>query len=584
MGDLGPAKKVTLDKNIKYNLQQFLETVKEAYWTLYNKTIFEGCAVQLADPTTDKDVGVVEFLDKNGKQCDFWTYVDLFFPRDQAHRNKIVLLSTKKSRGTTTALQDRDPNSQGLNDNVLPVSSTKRSSDDAFGHSETNLAHLRKIAKTSAVVTSRMKNQVSSQKVQGSSDSSGNRGKNAHLPAKENHETSLSRESQNLVIFEETKERVQLSEQESSRSDQENLKRLRKESRNSSVVNNSFKIPNLPAPTKHRNYRYSNKDGTSTSQSCQKSEVLHDGNLKKMEGTHICEQPFSMRHLTLEGRIAYLKSLNLKIPLIDFDDLEEIEDIGAGGQASVSKYKWKGAFYAVKSYNLHDNELNIVREIAGLAQTSHPNIIRIMGICLSPKHYHIMTGLADGKNLDDLLQRTDKLDIKTKDSIGEQVTSAIVYLHLDLPDKPPIIHRDLKPANIVVSALGKVKLVDFGLCKFDGLPDKLTSGTDIIAGTVLYLSPQQLLQGKKATLKSDIWSLGCTLVEMYSEEDVWEVNYRFSLNDQVKKEMKSKRMPSLIDLPSYLLKPVERCFDWEESRRPDAELILKAYQDRFIFN
>lgn len=64
-----------------------------------------------------------------------------------------------------------------------------------------------------------------------------------------------------------------------------------------------------------------------------------------------------------------LKSSNLKIPLINFDELKEIEELRVGGQASVSKYKWKGALYVVKSYNLHDNESNIVREIARLAQT-----------------------------------------------------------------------------------------------------------------------------------------------------------------------------------------------------------------------
>lgn len=290
------------------------------------------------------------------------------------------------------------------------------------------------------------------------------------------------------------------------------------------------------------------------------------------------KEPFSTKGLDLKQRIEVLRSFNLNVPIIRFEELEKIEILGEGGQATVAKCLWKGAYYAVKSYGVDEHEYSIIREIAALTKVNHPNIIQIMGISLVENEYHIMTEVAEGQNLDMLLQKNGYLDREAKDNIGGQITAAVAYLHLNQKEKPPIIHRDIKPANVIVSLSRKVKLCDFGICKFDGLSDKLTSGTDIIAGTPLYLSPNQLLYRKKATIKADIWALACTLVELYSETDVWpNLSWRSSLTEQIRKKLETERMPSTTHLPWYLSNIIKQCFDWDEEKRPTAEDILRAY-------
>jgi serine/threonine protein kinase len=91
---------------------------------------------------------------------------------------------------------------------------------------------------------------------------------------------------------------------------------------------------------------------------------------------------------------------------------------------------------------------------------------------------------------------------------------------LDAAHRKGIVHRDLKPTNILLTRQG-VKLLDFGLAKQDGALEEtdatrtgLTRSGQIV-GTLQYMSPEQL-QGKAADVRSDLFSIGCVLYEMFS--------------------------------------------------------------------
>lgn len=103
--------------------------------------------------------------------------------------------------------------------------------------------------------------------------------------------------------------------------------------------------------------------------------------------------------------------------------------------------------------------------------------------------------------------------------IAPQLCCAVCYLH----NQPiPIIHRDIKPLNILVNKQYSVKLCDLGLGTSSLVDLNLQSTKGRICGTYLYMPLEILLHGEKATERTDIWSLACSLVELYTGK-VWNV-------------------------------------------------------------
>ncbi|EGR33411.1 protein kinase family protein, putative [Ichthyophthirius multifiliis] len=103
-----------------------------------------------------------------------------------------------------------------------------------------------------------------------------------------------------------------------------------------------------------------------------------------------------------------------------------------------------------------------------------------------------------------------------------EIFAGINYLH-----SKKVIHKDIKGANILVGTDGVVKLSDFGCAK--QLELTLNSNQDAmqktLKGSVPWMSPEIVKQSKYNT-KSDIWSFGCTILEMASAKPPW-YNYQF---------------------------------------------------------
>src|SRR5208337_2984678 len=79
-----------------------------------------------------------------------------------------------------------------------------------------------------------------------------------------------------------------------------------------------------------------------------------------------------------------------------------------------------------------------------------------------------------------------------------------------------VVHRDIKPSNIIISPNGRAKLVDMGLARSlepRGVDGHLTQ-SGVTLGTFDYISPEQALEPREADVRSDIYSLGCTLYHM----------------------------------------------------------------------
>ena len=88
--------------------------------------------------------------------------------------------------------------------------------------------------------------------------------------------------------------------------------------------------------------------------------------------------------------------------------------------------------------------------------------------------------------------------------ITEAILSGLNYLY----DIHRIMHRDIKPSNVLVSSKGHIKLCDFGVSG-----ELVNSIADTFVGTSTYMAPERI-QGAKYSIKSDIWSVGLTVMEL----------------------------------------------------------------------
>ncbi len=174
-----------------------------------------------------------------------------------------------------------------------------------------------------------------------------------------------------------------------------------------------------------------------------------------------------------------------------------------------------------------------VQEAKAASRLNHPNIATIYEVGEAEGIQWIAMEYVEGQTLEwrigvgaDSRGRplmgghgSPPLQIDTILDIGMQVSEAVEAAH-----QKGIIHRDLKPANIMLTAEGRVKVLDFGLAKRvhqETLTEGTAAGTDsqtmvgVIMGTVAYMSPEQVL-GQEVDHRTDLFSLGVVLYYMVS--------------------------------------------------------------------
>lgn len=151
------------------------------------------------------------------------------------------------------------------------------------------------------------------------------------------------------------------------------------------------------------------------------------------------------------------------------------------------------------------------REVRTLRHLSHPNIVRVHDLVFDESHTAIVMEFIDGRTLGELLAAAAKgcMQPEDIDIWLPQVASVFDYLHRS----EGIIHSDIKPANLMLSTTGRLKVADFGLAMTLAESTSYHTKTGGRAGTVAYMSPQQL-RGSRPAAADDIYSLGATLFHL----------------------------------------------------------------------
>jgi len=196
---------------------------------------------------------------------------------------------------------------------------------------------------------------------------------------------------------------------------------------------------------------------------------------------------------------------------------ELLELIGVGGMADIYKAKdvTEDRTVAVKilknEFAASEDFLRRFRnESKAIALLSHPNIVKIFDVGFTDKIQYIVMEYIDGITLTEYIARQGVLKWRDAVHFTTQVLRALQHAH----DRG-IVHRDVKSQNVMLLSDGTIKVMDFGIARFNRETDKTMSEKAI--GSVHYISPEQA-RGEMTDEKSDIYSVGVMLYEMLTGE------------------------------------------------------------------
>jgi len=245
------------------------------------------------------------------------------------------------------------------------------------------------------------------------------------------------------------------------------------------------------------------------------------------------------------------------------------EKLAAGGMATVYRGRQLSLKrpVAIKVLNQQMQKHSAVleafeRESLIIAQLNHPNIIHVIdrGLSEDGTPFFIME-LVDGKDLGTLMLESEVPPMRRVE-ICLQICKALAYAH-----KNGVIHRDIKPANVIVDGDLNARVLDFGIALLTrSEADTLDTGaSQDVMGTLRYMAPELRLSAQAATVKSDIYSLGVLMYELFAGQLPAQGEHGgiASPSQQGNK------------LPPRLEKLIVSCLAEDPDKRPDGMILIQ---------
>ncbi|ONM21680.1 NPK1-related protein kinase 2 [Zea mays] len=207
----------------------------------------------------------------------------------------------------------------------------------------------------------------------------------------------------------------------------------------------------------------------------------------------------------------------------------ELIGAGAFGQVYLGMNLDSGELLAVKQVLIgrsnatrekaqaHIKELE--EEVKLLKNLSHPNIVRYLGTVREEDTLNILLEFVPGGSIQSLLGKLGSFPEPVIKKYTKQILQGLEYLHSNA-----IIHRDIKGANILVDNKGCIKLADFGASKQVAKLATVTAAKTM-KGTPYWMAPEVIV-GSGHSFSADIWSVGCTVIEMATGKPPWSQQYQ----------------------------------------------------------
>jgi serine/threonine-protein kinase len=202
--------------------------------------------------------------------------------------------------------------------------------------------------------------------------------------------------------------------------------------------------------------------------------------------------------------------------IVDRYELEEV--VGTGGMSSVYRAHDRLLERDVALKVLHDqfgedgeHVERFRHEARVVAALSHPNIVTVIDRGEQNGRQFIVFEYVAGENLKSLIQREAPLSEDEAVELGLQIARALAFAH-----EHGLCHRDVKPQNVLLADGSEAKVTDFGIARSLDVRDGITQ-TGTVLGTSDYIAPEQA-RGSRATVQTDIYSLGVVLYELLTGE------------------------------------------------------------------
>ena len=150
------------------------------------------------------------------------------------------------------------------------------------------------------------------------------------------------------------------------------------------------------------------------------------------------------------------------------------------------------------------------REARVGAQLQHENLVRIYDFGESSGRYFLVMEYIEGKTVGGLITAQGAMPAPTAARLTRQIALGLEHAH-----RKGLIHRDVNPYNVLVTHEGIAKLADLGLA-IDLAEEERVTRDGATVGTFDYVAPEQARHSHAADIRSDIYSLGCTIYHMIS--------------------------------------------------------------------
>lgn len=206
------------------------------------------------------------------------------------------------------------------------------------------------------------------------------------------------------------------------------------------------------------------------------------------------------------------------------------------------------------------------KEVSVARQISHRHVCRVYDVAEYQGEHFISMEYVRGEELSSLLKRIGRLPQDKAIDVARQLCAGLAAVH-----ERGVLHRDLKPANVMLDEHGEVRITDFGIAALASEVDRRE-----MSGTPAYMSPEQL-DGNELTAKSDIYSLGLVLYEVFTGRKAFEASNMQELL-RLRRSDSTPTSPAqhVPELDPLIERVIFRCLERDPAKRPASTLQVAA--------